>query len=1141
MPFHRPRAMGLALTLVSLFAAFPASPAAHAFDMRPPFVSPPDNARPWVYWYFMDGNQSREGMHADLEAMKRAGIGGAIILDVDIGIPRGPVEFMGPQWQSDFVYAVSEAKRLGLQIALGAGPGWCGAGGPWITPELSMQHLVSSETKVSGPIHFDGALPRPQPRRPFFGEDTLSESLKKKWKDYYKDEYVIAFPTPAGDARIGGVDDKALYYRSSYSSFGAAPRIPSPITGATVPTDQCIPAGKIVDLTGKMSPDGHLNWDAPAGNWTVMRFGRTSTGQTTRPAPQAGLGFESDKFTTAALDKQFQSFEDVLLNQIAPDYHAGGTGLTTLHFDSWEVSSQNWSEQFRQEFIKRCGYDPLPYLPAMSGYVVGSPEISERFLWDLRHAASDLLIESHGRYMAQYAHKHGLAFSVEPYDLNPSADLDLGSVADLPMGEFWSKKWGIDSSYSVIEATSIGHTNGKKVIGAESFTASSNENWQQYPGSMKEQLDWAICAGINKFVIHRYQHQPDVNSFPGMTMGPYGVHWERTQTWWDMVNAFHLYATRCSWMLRQGLPVADILYLTPEGAPEVFTPPSTAFQVNGGLADRRGYNFDGCSPENLIEHAKVRRGRIVLPDGMSYRMLVLPQWNSMTPALLRKITKLVKDGATVTGAPPVKSPSLTNYPASDKEVRTLVKELWGPAPYAPVHKLGTGRIVLDTLQPSTNLDQARWIWFAEGQPAQSAPVGKRWFRKSIQIDAGRKVVSALAVVDADNTFDLSVNGYEVGTGDNFHNPQTFDITKYLKPGANEVDVEAANGDNSPNPAGMIASLKVTYSGGASASFDTDKTWEAAQSKDGPWSAAMDLGPSGMGPWSLSALTPPLYQTYSKTVELLSGMGVSPDFSSTAPMRYIHRSVGSAEVYFISNATDSPIDSTCAFRVAGQQPEWWNPVTAETRDLPNYAVKNGITTLPVHLAPYESGFVVFRKPAGKGNGTAVNFPEYRSLITLDHPWSVQFDPKWGGPARMTFTTLDDWSKRPEDGIKHYSGKAVYTTSFDGPARILANRTYALSLGTVKNLASVKLNGHDLGVIWCDPWRVTIPAEYLKSNGNQLEITVANLWSNRLIGDAGKPETQRLSHTTYSEYNADSPLEPSGLLGPVTLEYAEESVP
>ena len=585
-----------------------------ADTLRRDFLTPPLNARPWVYWYFMDGNVTRAGLHADLEAMKKAGIGGAIYLEVNIGIPRGPVRYMSPQWQELFAYAVAEAKRLDIQIALGSGPGWTGSGGPWVETASSMQHLVSSATSVTGPARFDQVLPRPQPRTPFFGEGTLTPALRAEWLGFYRDEAVLAFPSPTGKERLDDTDHKALYYRAPYSSTpGTPPRIPAPAIFETASAASTIPLDKVVVLTDKLSADGHLNWQVPPGQWTILRFGRTPTGQTTRPAPDPGLGFESDKFSRAAVDEHLRNYTEPLFQKIGANLHnrSGEGGLTMLHFDSWEMSSQNWSPAFRAEFTRRRGYDPLPFLPAMSGFIVGSREYSERFLWDLRQTAAELVIENHALRLKEYAHQHGLTFSIEPYDMNPAGDLDLGAVADLPMGEFWSRGYGFQSEFSCFEAVSIGHTNGRKVIGAESFTSAPGEDWLQYPASMKAQLDWALCAGINKFVIHRYQHQPELDKFPGMTMGPYGVHWERTQTWWDMVPAFHEYMARTGALLRQGLPVADILYLTPEGAPQVFTPPADA--LTSGLPDRKGYNFDGCSPRTLMARAAVKNGRIVFP------------------------------------------------------------------------------------------------------------------------------------------------------------------------------------------------------------------------------------------------------------------------------------------------------------------------------------------------------------------------------------------------------------------------------------------------------------------------------------------------------------------------------------------------
>ena len=1131
----RLRGLLLFLPAIALFSLVALTPA-RADTLQQNFAAPPPAARPWVYWYVMDGNLTRVGIHADLEAMKKAGIGGAIFLNVDLGIPRGPVAFMSPEWQQLFVYAVSEAKRLGLQIALGSGPGWCGTGGPWVTPELSMQHLVASTTAVTGPSHFSGLLPRPQPRLPFFGEATLTPDLHQKWLDYYQDTVLIAFPTPVGNARIADADAKALYYRSSYSGMGASPRIPAPADSDRVPADQTVPPGSVIDLTGRLAPNGQLTWDVPAGNWTIMRFGRTATGQTTRPAPAAGLGFESDKFSRAALAAHLKAFTDPLLRKAGPAYRVGDSGLTMLHFDSWEMGSQNWSAGFRKEFILHCGYDPLPYLPAMTGIVVGSLERSERFLWDLRQTDSDLVVNNHARPLAEYAHQHGLTLSIEPYDLNPSADLDLGSAADLPMGEFWSHRRQISTEFSCIEAVSVGHTNDRRVIGAESFTAAPGEDWHEYPGSMKEQLDWALCTGINKFVIHRYQHQPELDKYPGMTMGPYGVHWERTQTWWDLVPAFHTYMSRCSEMLRQGMPVVDILYLTPEGAPQVFTPPPSA--LTDGLPDRKGYSFDGCSPENLLANASVRGGRVVFPGGMSYRLLVLPAWETMTPGLLRKITQLVAAGATIVGSPPHKSPSLIGFPACDAQVGALSARLWGQPPYASVRTFGEGRVLPPSNAASSSdpqMDRARWIWFPEGSPASSAPPGTRYFRTTVTLTPGRVLKSGIASITADNAYTLFVNGVRVGSGDNFHTLDTLEMTPWLKPGSNDIRITAVNAGDSPNPAGLIGSFAVSFTDGTVQRFFTGATWKASLLTDGPFSPAMDLGASDMAPWSLNTSTKALYPPYLVTAGLLKQLGVAPDFSADSPMRYIHRRLSDGDLYFVANAGAQSITPTCTFRTAGRQPEWWNSLTGEISDLPRSSSANGLTTLRLQLAPFESGFVVFRKPmTAHTNIHEVNFAPQHPVLTVPGPWSVAFDPRWGGPTSVNFAALDDWSKRPEQGIKYYSGKAIYTTSFDLQPGTIPLGRLALALGVVKNMASVRLNGRDLGIAWCDPWRLPIPKGVLRPTGNQLEITVANLWINRLIGDSGKPQSERLTSTTGNNYQPETPLEMSGLLGPVSVE-------
>ncbi len=1134
------------------------------------FVHPPDDARPWVYWYFMDGNLTREGMEADLAAMKRAGIGGAIYLEVGIGIPPGPVEFMSPSWQQLLGHAFSVADQLGLQMALAAGPGWCGAGGPWVRPDQSMQHLVFSTTHVQGPAAFNARLPQPRPRTPFFGEQTLSPELLKIYKEFYQDEFLLAFPTPAAGASIRDIDEKALYTRGSYSSQipgpyttrpWVRPFLPSKADLPNLPADRCIDSSKIVNLTGKLQADGTLPWNVPAGNWTILRFGRTLTGQTTRPAPKPGLGLETDKFSAAALDAHFDAYIASLLHKTGAPQHPG-RGLVALHFDSWEMSSQNWSPRFRQEFTRRRGYDPVSRLPTFAGLVVDNPQLSERFLWDIRQTANELVCENQAQRLRRRGRQHGLFLSLEPYDLNPASDLGLGATADIPMAEHWSEFGHAPSTgFSLLEAVSVGHTQGRKIIGAESFTASPAERGLQHPASVKAQGDWAFCQGINKFVIHRYQAQPWLNRFPGMTMGPdggYGVHWERTQTWWDFSLAYHTYIARCSQMLRRGLIVADILYLNPEGAPSIFFPPRSAL-VPGILADRRGYNFDACAAETLIARASVKAGRIVFPDGASYRLLVLPRFRTITPRTLAKLVQLVESGATLVGAPPQASPSLSNYPACDHQVRAFAEKLWPSGQPLPERRVGQGRVLYDSQapnpqpaqpEPANPLATAQWISSAPNHAASAVNAGTLFFQRSFTIEDPQSVQTASLTITAANSYHLYVNGKYIHRSWTPARAGRVDISALLRPGSNQFLVRVQNSTEHPSastphnnrttpPAercALIASLALGLRDHTQLLINTDRRWTCSTTELGPQAPAAELGPYNMPPWNLNDTNieqQDIYPSYAVTAEILQRMGIPSDFESDAPLRYIHRTEPGMEFYFIANGEPAPCGATCRFRVTDLQPEWWDPLTGERHDLPQFSQIGSQTEIPLHLESLQSGFVVFRKPATAASSPlAQNFPSLQTILTLNRPWVVAFDPHWGGPAKITFPQLEDWSRRPEPGIRNYSGKATYTTTFDC-ALPPGLRAY-LSLGRVAVIASIKLNGADLGVLWCMPWRMAIPENLLRPSNNTLQITVANLWVNRLIADSGLPADQRLTWITGNPFHPQEPLLESGLLGPVTIQ-------
>jgi len=1102
----------------------------------------------------MDGNQNRDEMVADLHAMKDAGIGSVLFLEVNIGVPAGPVAFMSEAWQDNIVHAVKTTQELGMEFILGTGPGWAGSGGSWVKPVDSMQHLVGSSTAVQGPARFEKALPVPAPHKPnrFSGMSGAHSAARNKW---YQDVAVLAFPTPSGEvARIDNYDIKVLKDVRPYSIDKGAPTFVIPQGDYPEPdATQVIDARQVIDLTSKMRADGTVNWDVPEGNWTIMRFVARSTGQTTRPAPRAGHGFECDKFNADAYRRHWESFQARLIEKLPP--LTPGKGLTTIHLDSWEMSSQNWSAAFRDEFKKRRGYDPQPYFPAYMGLVAGSREKTERFLWDMRKTSQELVLENHAGTIKEIAQQHGLRYSNEPYDMNPAGNIDLGSVADIPACEFWNAAGGPDTQYSCIEAVSIAHTMGRPQVNAEAFTT-SGMRYLNYPGNMKNQTDWAFAMGISGIIFHTFQHQPlGSEAKPGMTMGPYGVQWHRNRTMWHLFSAYHEYLTRCSHLLRQGVAVADILYLTPEGAPHIFTAPPSALAGSPRLKDKKGYGFDAVTPRILTMRAKVTDGKIAFPGGTSYRMLVLPRVPTMTPELLTKITELVEAGALVYGAPPVKSPSLVGYPQCDDRVKELADDLWGRDRIIRDAAVEFGqRATIEPLLPDTG----KWIWLNEGNPAASAPVGDVHFRYTVDIADIESLRTATVEVTVDNSFTFTVNGKQILTGDNFNVVYSADMRSALRTGKNTIAVTASNAGPGANPAGFIAAIRLMSADGSSKVIATDDKWMAGRNGT-DWTAAKVLGGGRMAPWRLKRGTQPastdLYPSYATTAAVLRKMDIPPDFQSDAPIRYGHRRTDAEEVYFVANTSDAKVRTACQFRVGQGTPQFWDPVTAMTRALPKFSREGKLTTVPLEFDAYQSFFVIFPRGGSSESETGppsggVNFATTKPVQTVEGTWKVSFDPKWGGPEEAMFDELLDWTQRTERGIKYYSGSAIYRKTFDAPGTS-GKRTY-VDLGTVHDMARVTLNGKNLGVVWCAPWRVDV-TDSLKPKDNLLEVEIVNRWPNRMLGDRQDPDKNvrtlrwesgllggreyKTGRYTFTTSSGPNQLLPSGLLGPVRLMVSE----
>ncbi len=474
-------------------------------------------------------------------------------------------------------------------------------------------------------------------------------------------QYTITEAILYSGARVNRWEDKGAFG----SLMDRYDLVPTPIA----PDAAKISLAGVENLSSKMDKDGTLHWDVPPGKWTILRMGYSLTGAKNRPATAAGLGYEVDKLSAKYVRNYFRGYMDPIQQAIG---NLTGPTLQYMTMDSWEAGMQNWTDEMVQEFQRRRGYDPTPYLPVLAGRVVESGDVSDRFLWDFRRTLADMFAdEFYGtmddelkkKGMRSYAEASGVALEI------PEDTLLNKSKVDIPMAEFWVHALHPESMYfvDVRGAASAAHIYDKPIVATESFTGGGYES----PYTLKKVADYWFAQGVNRLVFHTSAQQP-LDTKPGNTM--VGTHINRNITWAEQAKPFMTYVARISYMLQQGKPVADIAYLLPEGAP------STMPFWGAGLlpAPPSGYDYDYLNTDVLVHQAKAGTdGRIILPDGMSYRMLVLPPTTLMTPEVLHKLHDLVAAGAVIAGPRPTRSPSLSHYPAADAEVQALAADLWG--------------------------------------------------------------------------------------------------------------------------------------------------------------------------------------------------------------------------------------------------------------------------------------------------------------------------------------------------------------------------------------------------------------------------------------------------------------------------------
>lgn len=442
-------------------------------------------------------------------------------------------------------------------------------------------------------------------------------------------------------------------------------------------TNLVINPSKVIDLTSKISTDGTLSWSVPNGNWTIMRTYMVPTGVTNAPASPEGTGLEVDKMSKKHIAAHFDAFIGEILRRVPENDRKS---FKIVVEDSYETGGQNWTDQMIELFEKRYGYSPIPFIPVMEGHVVGSSDLSDRFLWDLRRFVADKVSKDYVGGLREVSNKHGLTTWLENYGHwgFPGEFLQYGGESDEIAGEFWS-----EGSLGDIEnraASSCAHIYGKKKVWAESFTA-GGPGFSRYPAIMKQRGDRFFTEGINSTLLHLFIQQPD-DRMPGLS-APFGNDFNRNNTWFSHMDLFTDYLKRCNFMLQQGRYIADVAYFIGEDAPKmtgVRTPEIP-----------KGYSYDYINAEVLQNFASVEKGLLTLKSGMQYRVLVLPPLKTMRPDVLWTIKELVSKGMIVLGDAPEQSPSMENYPAADSRVISMARELWGSFKDSTINQVDYGK------------------------------------------------------------------------------------------------------------------------------------------------------------------------------------------------------------------------------------------------------------------------------------------------------------------------------------------------------------------------------------------------------------------------------------------------------------------
>ncbi len=969
--------------------------------------------------------------------------------------------------------------------------------------------------------------------------------------------------------------------------------------GATTVADAegGIEKSKVLDLTRLLQPDGMLQWEAPAGHWTILRIGHTATGQLGASQPDAAVGLELNKFSSEAVDDWFRHMDEYLFNAVQP--YSSFRGLL---IDSWEVGVQNWTQRMPEAFLQQNNYNIVQWLPALTGRIVESAAATNAFLFDFRHTQATLVAkEYYGGFRAHCVAK-GWQLWGEPYGDGMFDSLQISQALDLPMGEFWTR-YAPGTMNSISVALSAGHTAGKRVIGAEAFTGlPETSRWTEYPYALKVQGDHFYSLGINQLMLSVMVHQPYRYGMPGFSMGPFGSHFDRTSTWAAFMHGWTGYMTRAQYMLQQGHYAADFVFFKGE------EPAASIPDIDHVMpTNPTGYGADVIGPDALMQDIQIRDNQIFFPDGMQYKVMVMIQLRQVSLPVLQRLKTLVEAGMWLAvNEQPEAAPGL----GGDAEaLLALVKEMWGDLDGVTVQerRLGKGmmfrgKLLADIVQlpPDFTYTAARRdaairfthrrmagadIYFVSNRLRRHERITAEFRVKGMLPELWNaedgSITEAVMYQSTTNGIRLPLEFTPAGSW--------FVVFRKPLPGKG-IEALAKNGELlcSVLPAAVP---DAAYWGQVQQTFSIE-VWIKPDTYAMPGKGFVVFpaeGESVYGKGYVSAgiaagqnviricerTKGPAY--FSKNVvavnQPVSGWThVVAVYDQGAPALYVngqlagHAAAGENKVVPGLDTKPTGELHSSVFEGNATTPKLYREALSQQKIAALYAEKLPPPELPDGLMLRRQGnnikALVWQNGSYHLGTHEINVVDKCTMQTVEGPWQLYFEPGRGAPQHISLPQLASLHRHPDFGVRHFAGVVTYKRQITiPPAALQKGKRVFLDLGRVEVIASISINGKEAGLCWKEPYRLDITRS-IKPGVNHLSIQVATLWPNRQIGDEHLPAEhsftpshyisampewfvqnkpnpgRRITLATWNNYKAGDPLLEAGLLGPVRLVTAWE---